>query len=56
LLFFELLNEVHCEISIGGAPGAGCASVRLFLRGFGARIRQRLGVVTRLSCFLGVFD
>src|SRR5258708_643846 len=29
LLFFELLNEVHRKISIGGAPGAGCASVRL---------------------------
>src|SRR4030088_179459 len=29
LLFFELLNEVHRKISIGGAPGAGCASVHL---------------------------
>src|ERR1700737_3547280 len=60
LLFFELLNEVHRKISIGGAPQPAGRGLRerpsiLPLRGFGARIRQRRGVVTLLSCFLGVF-
>src|SRR6266581_2056729 len=60
LLFFELLNKVHRKISIGGAPQPPrrglreCSSI-LPLRGFGARIRQRAGVVTLPSCFLGAF-
>src|SRR5213083_2657199 len=35
--------------------GAGCAGVPLSLRGFGARIWQRLRLVTLSSGFLGVF-
>jgi hypothetical protein len=48
------------EISIGGAPSQSSAGSRerpfiLPLRGFGARIRQRQALVTRLSCLLAVF-
>src|SRR5258705_5965672 len=35
---------------------AARTSTILPLPGFGARIRQRLRLVTLLSCFLGVFD
>src|ERR1700738_5310153 len=59
LLFFELLNEVQREISIGSAQAIPARAARtstiLPLRGFGARIRQRQPLVTHPSCFLGVF-
>jgi hypothetical protein len=58
LLFFELLNEVHRKISIGGAPSLSGAAARTSIYpvcGFGAPIRQRQSVVTRPSCFSDVF-
>src|ERR1700683_1716625 len=41
LLFFELLNEVHRKISIGGAPslsGAGSANVHLSCSAYSAKV------------------